>query len=128
MPAADLLNSLVVTNRPTILTWALPFLLALALDARAAAPDPAGVEFFEKKIRPVLVDRCYKCHSAESEKLKGGLHLDTPEGIKKGGESGKLAVIPGDPERSKTGPIGLQLHDQFSFVMFRNIRIREIKR
>ena len=38
------------------------------------------------------------------------------------------AESPGDPERSKTGPIGLQLHDQFSFVMFRNIRIREIKR
>ncbi|HEV8291996.1 MAG TPA: DUF1549 domain-containing protein, partial [Tepidisphaeraceae bacterium] len=65
-----------------------------------AAPDPAGVEFFEKKIRPVLVERCFKCHSAESEKLKGNLHLDTPEGIKKGGESGKPAIVPGDPERS----------------------------
>ena len=43
--------------------------------------------------------------------------------------NGELAAeSPGDPERSKTGPIGLQLHDQFSFVMFRNIRIREIKR
>jgi hypothetical protein len=39
-----------------------------------------------------------------------------------------VAESPGDPERSKTGPIGLQLHDQFTFVMFRNIRIREIKR
>jgi Domain of Unknown Function (DUF1080) len=43
--------------------------------------------------------------------------------------NGELAAeSPGDPERSKIGPIGLQLHDQFSFVMFRNIRIREIKR
>ena len=43
--------------------------------------------------------------------------------------NGELAAeSPGDPERSKTGPIGLQLHDQFSFVMFRNIRIREFKR
>ena len=43
--------------------------------------------------------------------------------------NGELAAeSPGDPERSKTGPIGLQLHDQFSFIMFRNIRIREIKR
>ena len=65
-----------------------------------AAPDSAGLEFFEKKIRPVLVERCYKCHSAESEKLRGNLHLDTPEGIKKGGESGKPAIIPGDPDRS----------------------------
>jgi hypothetical protein len=43
--------------------------------------------------------------------------------------NGELAAeSPGDPERSKAGPIGLQLHDQFSFIMFRNIRIREIKR
>src|SRR5205823_6470904 len=73
-----------VINRPTIVVWALStILLALNLPVRAAAPDPAGVEFFEKKIRPVLVERCYKCHSAESEKLKGGLHLDTAEGIKR---------------------------------------------
>ncbi len=38
-----------------------------------------------------------------------------------------VAEHPGDPQRSKVGPIGLQLHDQSSFVMFRNIRIREIK-
>ncbi len=37
-----------------------------------------------------------------------------------------VAESPGDPERSKTGPIGLQLHDRFSWLMFRNIRIREI--
>ncbi len=43
--------------------------------------------------------------------------------------NGQLAAeSPGDPARAKTGPIGLQLHDQFSFVLFRNIRIREIKR
>jgi hypothetical protein len=39
-----------------------------------------------------------------------------------------VAEHPGDPKRSKTGPIGLQMHDQFSIVMFRNIRIREIGR
>ena len=38
-----------------------------------------------------------------------------------------VSESPGDPERSKTGPIGLQLHDQSTFVMFRNIRIREIR-
>jgi len=65
-----------------------------------AAPDPAATEYFEKKIRPVLVERCYKCHSADSEKLKGNLHLDTPEGIKKGGESGKPIIVAGEPDRS----------------------------
>src|SRR5437870_5118873 len=58
-------------------------------------------EFFEKKIRPVLVEHCYKCHSASSEKLKGELLLDSKEGMLKGGESGKPAVLPGDAEKSR---------------------------
>jgi hypothetical protein len=59
----------------------------------------AHVEFFEQKIRPVLVEHCYKCHSAESEKLKGGLRLDSREGMLKGGETGP-AIVPGAPDRS----------------------------
>ena len=59
-----------------------------------------SVDFFEKKIRPVLAERCYKCHSASAEKLKGGLLLDTREGILKGGETGKPSVVPGDAEAS----------------------------
>jgi len=68
---------------------------------RAGVPPSAtaGVEFFEKKIRPLLAEQCYKCHSAESEKLKGKLLLDSQEGLLKGGESGPV-VVPGDPERS----------------------------
>ena len=61
----------------------------------AAESTAAGLAFFETKIRPVLVERCYKCHSANSEKLKGGLLLDTRAGIRKGGDSGH-AVVPGD--------------------------------
>ncbi|WP_390884437.1 c-type cytochrome domain-containing protein [Humisphaera borealis] len=47
---------------------------------------PAGksLEFFENKIRPVLVEHCYQCHSAQSEKLKAGLHLDSRDGLMKG--------------------------------------------
>ena len=59
-----------------------------------------GLEFFEKKIRPVLVDNCYVCHSAQSKKPQGGLLLDSIEGMLKGGASGEPAVIPGDPEKS----------------------------
>jgi Protein of unknown function (DUF1553)/Protein of unknown function (DUF1549)/Planctomycete cytochrome C len=68
----------------------------------ASAADPAGVEFFEKKIRPVLTEHCYKCHSAEASqanKLKGGLLLDDRDGLLKGGESGP-AIVPGDPKKS----------------------------
>jgi hypothetical protein len=57
------------------------------------------IEFFEKKIRPVLVDHCYECHSAQSEKLKGKLLLDSRDASRKGGETGP-AVVPGDPDAS----------------------------
>ncbi len=56
-------------------------------------------DFFEQHIRPVLVDNCYKCHSAGSEKVKGGLLLDTREGTLKGGDTGP-AIVPGKPEES----------------------------
>lgn len=60
------------------------------------------LSFFEKKIRPVLVEHCYRCHASEAAKagkLKGGLQLDTREGIRTGGESGP-AVVPGKPAKS----------------------------
>ena len=61
-----------------------------------------GVGFFEQRIRPVLVDRCYSCHSVKAvskKTLKGGLLLDTREAMRKGGDSGP-AVVPGKPEDS----------------------------
>src|SRR6266536_3419920 len=76
------------------------FLLGSAT-AFAADASPGGVEFFEKQVRPVLVERCYKCHSASAEKLKGELHLDSREGLLQGGESGKPAIAPGEPENSR---------------------------
>jgi hypothetical protein len=66
----------------------------------ADKPTQEQVAFFEKKIRPVLVESCYKCHSAEAEKIKGGLILDTREGTRAGGESGPI-IQPGNPDRSK---------------------------
>ena len=68
---------------------------ATAADKPAEKISPDQLAFFEKKIRPVLVAKCYKCHSAESEKVKGGLLLDTREGIRMGGATGH-AVEPGD--------------------------------
>ncbi len=59
-----------------------------------------GVEFFEQKIRPVLVNQCYQCHSAQAKKLAGGLRLDTRAGMLKGGASGEAAIVPGAPEKS----------------------------
>lgn len=67
--------------------------------ARQAVFSPEGVAFFEKRIRPVLVQKCYSCHSAKAEKVKAELYLDSRERILKGGESGP-AIIPGDPAKS----------------------------
>lgn len=57
------------------------------------------LDFFETKIRPVLADNCYKCHSTQAEKVKGGLLLDSREGLLKGGDSGAV-IVPGNPDGS----------------------------
>jgi hypothetical protein len=67
--------------------------------ASAAAPDPRGIEFFEAKIRPVLINQCFECHSAKAAKLKGDLRLDTHESMLEGGKSGP-AIVPGKPAES----------------------------
>ena len=59
----------------------------------AGAADSAGLEFFEKKIRPVLISECYQCHSKD-EKVKADLRLDWKGGWQEGGDSG-AAIIPG---------------------------------
>ena len=68
--------------------------------ASAAAPsDLNQLDFFEKKIRPVLSESCYECHSASAKKVKGGLLVDTAEGLLKGGDTGP-ALVPGKPDKS----------------------------
>jgi hypothetical protein len=83
-------------------------LLTFALSASLFSPavsfadDRADLAFFEKRIRPVLVQQCYACHSqaaAKTKKLKGGLFLDSRDGLLKGGDSGP-ALVPGKPDES----------------------------
>src|SRR5579871_6572491 len=71
-------------------------LAVLIGSGRALADD--GLDFFEKKVRPLLADRCFECHSPD-KKVKGGLRLDTRDGWAKGGDNGP-AVVPGDVEKS----------------------------
>ena len=66
----------------------------------AAEPTSEQIEFFETRIRPLLSEHCFKCHSSTSEKLKGGLLLDSHEGLLKGGDAGPV-ITPEAPERSK---------------------------
>lgn len=63
------------------------------------ADEKAQREFFEKKIRPVLVKHCYQCHSADSKDIGGNLLLDHKDGMRSGGSSGP-AVIAGKPSES----------------------------
>lgn len=82
------------------LLWFAALLETAALLSSAQSSSTEGVEFFEKNIRPLFVENCYKCHSIEGERIRGGLRLDSLEGMLSGGDSGP-ALIPGDPEKSR---------------------------
>ncbi len=69
--------------------WTGAALLLIGLFPAAGRADD-GSDYFEKKVRPVLAEHCYTCHSAAAKKVKGGLTLDTPDGIRKGGDSGPV--------------------------------------
>ncbi len=76
--------------------------LSLALGSSALAVDIVDAkssEFFEQKIRPILTDRCFKCHSHGADKIKGGLVLDSRDAALTGGDTGP-AIAPGDPAKS----------------------------
>jgi len=77
---------------------ALALFPAALFAVETSAPTPEQTAFFESKIRPALSQYCYECHSSE-EKIKGGLVLDSREGLLQGGDSGP-AIVPGDPDAS----------------------------
>src|SRR5579862_1715665 len=81
--------------------WLWPVACGLLLRAGATQAQESSTdnEFFEKKIRPLLSERCFSCHSATAEKLKGGLLLDSRDGLLKGGDTGP-AIAAGNPEKS----------------------------
>ena len=104
-------------NNAAVTFLAIAFTTSAAVWSEEPTSDTAqrdvGLKLFEAKIRPVLIERCYACHSAEAVKagkLRGELLLDTKAGIRKGGESGP-AVVPGDVESSLL--LGALRHDTF---------------
>jgi cytochrome c553 len=86
----------------THLTTSLVIAVLIFLDGqptRGGSPDPSPqIEFFEKKVRPILVGHCYTCHSADTRPA-GGLRVDDRNGLLTGGNSGP-AVVPGEPSKS----------------------------
>ncbi|MCG6156347.1 PSD1 and planctomycete cytochrome C domain-containing protein [Rubinisphaera margarita] len=91
---------------PIVRGFSLSTILCLNLFAQAmvyADPpvdsDAQGVEFFERRIRPLMAERCYQCHSSESKKANGGLLLDSVGGLRNGSDSGAI-IVPGAPDQS----------------------------
>jgi hypothetical protein len=78
--------------------FAFPMLAGLFLAPGVKSADPTAEEFFEKQVRPVLVEKCLSCHGAD--KPKGELRLDTREAMLKGGRGGAV-VVPGKPKESR---------------------------
>ncbi|ODT98168.1 MAG: hypothetical protein ABS79_06365 [Planctomycetes bacterium SCN 63-9] len=83
-------------RRTRILVGFLLFIASLPAVSRA---QDSGEEFFERSVRPVLVARCYSCHSSSAKSVKGGLRLDNAAAIRRGGDSGEI-IIPGKPDES----------------------------
>src|SRR5687768_5026445 len=84
-------------TRPLVLAGLIAASPAFA--AATAEPTKEQLDFFEKSVRPILAESCYKCHSQEQGKSKGGLTLDTRDATRKGGDTGP-AVRPGDVDGS----------------------------
>lgn len=90
--------------------WSFVFMViwtTMSTDSPLKAEQPSAgptenVDFFENRIRPVLVDHCYSCHSVDAQlagDLQAGLYVDSANGIRQGGDSGP-AIVPGDAESS----------------------------
>ena len=79
--------------------WTVAFCIFMSHSAISQESELQLGEFFEKNVRPLLIEKCIECHSAESGKTNGGLALDSKQGWVNGGDSGP-AIVPGDPEKS----------------------------
>lgn len=83
--------------RINLLAWCL--WLSVPLTLLGAPPAAEDLQFFETKIRPVLVKHCYACHGPEAEEPGGKLRLDSRDAVLRGGESGP-ALVAGKPADS----------------------------
>ena len=94
---AGLVKKKAAAGRPPATTSPRPKSARLAVADPPIKPEQA--KFFETKIRPVLMTSCSKCHARTAEKVKGGLLVDSREGLRKGGDTGP-AVVPGNLDES----------------------------
>jgi hypothetical protein len=83
----------------TVIAFLFLILVALTMTAQAESLSSEQNEFFESKVRPILVEHCYKCHSADADEIEAGLVLDSKQGWMNGGDSG-AAIVPGNLDES----------------------------
>jgi cytochrome c553 len=83
---------------PLVLLAGLVLVVPSSLHAADPPPTPEQARFFETSIRPLLAENCYRCHGPD--KQKGGLRLDSREGIHRGGDSGNELIVAGRPKQS----------------------------
>src|SRR5579872_1180348 len=103
MKRSPLIHPTRIPRSPLACSFATVIVLLCAVTCTSTRADDSnvdhqGTEFFEKRIRPVLVEHCYECHSGTA-KIKGGLRLDSRDGWSKGGDSGS-PIVPGNPDES----------------------------
>ena len=90
---------------PTVLVFAFLICHTACLKAQESTQGDAvaftseQLEFFENKVRPLLIDKCYSCHGPESKPLEGGLNLSSRKGLLSGGDTGP-AIVVGAPDES----------------------------
>ena len=85
---------------PRVLVFVLPVFFVLAFTAQAAAPSVSAEELFARRVQPLLKEKCLACHGDDALKIKAGLDLRSLASTLKGGDTGKPALVPGQPERS----------------------------
>ena len=75
------------------------YVVFLVMFVSTVYDEENGIQFFNKNIKPVLTTQCYSCHSSTSKDVKGGLSVDTRQGILNGGDSG-TSIVPGKIDES----------------------------
>lgn len=83
----------------SLIAFAFVQALLCPVQAQEVTASAEDLEFFEKKVRPLLAEHCYECHSQDSERIEGGLYLDSRAAHIRGGDSG-AAIVPGESEES----------------------------
>lgn len=98
-PGVSVVPTIVALLRTQLGGWLLICAVLAQSVLAGTTHTPQELEFFEKKIRPILIDKCYPCHST-AEKVKGGFNLETREDLLQGGDTGP-ALVAGDPDKSR---------------------------